>query len=39
MGRWGEAAEVAQVIAFLVSTEASFITGTILNVDGGYSIA
>lgn len=39
MGRWGEAAEVAKAIAFLVSDEASYITGTILNVDGGYSVA
>ena len=39
MGRWGEAAEVAKAIAFLVSEEASYITGTILNVDGGYSVA
>ena len=36
MGRLGEPEEVAQAIAFLASDEASFITGAILPVDGGY---
>lgn len=36
MGRIGEPAEVAQAILFLTSDDASFITGTILPVDGGY---
>jgi NAD(P)-dependent dehydrogenase (short-subunit alcohol dehydrogenase family) len=36
MGRIGEPAEVAQAILFLASDEASFITGAILPVDGGY---
>jgi NAD(P)-dependent dehydrogenase (short-subunit alcohol dehydrogenase family) len=36
MGRLGEPAEVAQAIAFLASDRASFVTGTILPVDGGY---
>jgi NAD(P)-dependent dehydrogenase (short-subunit alcohol dehydrogenase family) len=36
MGRLGEPVEVAQVIAFLASDRASFITGAILPVDGGY---
>jgi NAD(P)-dependent dehydrogenase (short-subunit alcohol dehydrogenase family) len=36
MGRLGEPAEVAQAIAFLASDQASFITGAILPVDGGY---
>ena len=35
LGRFGEAAEVAAAIAFLASQRASFITGTLLNVDGG----
>jgi NAD(P)-dependent dehydrogenase (short-subunit alcohol dehydrogenase family) len=36
MGRLGEPAEVAAAILFLASAEASFITGAILPVDGGY---
>jgi NAD(P)-dependent dehydrogenase (short-subunit alcohol dehydrogenase family) len=36
MGRLGEPGEVAQAIAFLASDQASFITGAILPVDGGY---
>jgi NAD(P)-dependent dehydrogenase (short-subunit alcohol dehydrogenase family) len=36
MGRLGEPAEVARAIAFLASDDASFITGAILPVDGGY---
>lgn len=34
--RLGEPAEVATAIAFLLSSDASFITGTELAVDGGY---
>lgn len=37
MERLGEPGEVASAIAFLLSTDASFITGTELMVDGGYS--
>lgn len=36
MGRMGEPAEVASAIAFLASDDASFITGAVLPVDGGY---
>jgi NAD(P)-dependent dehydrogenase (short-subunit alcohol dehydrogenase family) len=36
IGRIGEPSEVAHAILFLASDDASFITGTILPVDGGY---
>lgn len=37
LGRLGNPREVAQAVLFLASDEASFITGTNLFVDGGYS--
>lgn len=37
IGRLGEAYEVAKAAAFLASDDASFITGTSLLVDGGYT--
>jgi NAD(P)-dependent dehydrogenase (short-subunit alcohol dehydrogenase family) len=36
LGRLGEPAEVARAILFLASDEASFVTGAVLPVDGGY---
>ncbi len=35
LGHWGEAGEVANVINFLVSDEASFVNGAVIPVDGG----
>ena len=37
MGRVGKAEEVANVIAFLASDAASFVTGSSINLDGGAS--
>lgn len=37
IGRIGLASEIAAAVAFLASDEASFITGAILAVDGGYT--
>ncbi|MHA7965303.1 SDR family NAD(P)-dependent oxidoreductase [Paenibacillus sp. CAU 1782] len=37
LGRIGEAREAANVIGFLVSEAASFVTGTSVNIDGGSS--
>jgi NAD(P)-dependent dehydrogenase (short-subunit alcohol dehydrogenase family) len=34
--RWGNATDLAGAYQFLASDAASFVTGTVLNVDGGY---
>ena len=39
LGRIAEPREIAQAIAFLAGDEASFITGQVLAVDGGFSVA
>ncbi len=35
MGRFGKPEDIANAVAYLVSEEASFVTGVILQVDGG----
>jgi len=37
LGRWGAPAEVARAVAWIASDEASYLTGTTLVLDGGWS--
>jgi 3-oxoacyl-[acyl-carrier protein] reductase len=37
--RWGTAAEVASVLQFLCGDASSYITGQVINVDGGMNNA
>ena len=37
MRRWGKANEINGILDFLISSNASYITGQVLNVDGGWT--
>ena len=37
MKRWGKANEINGILDFLISSNASYITGQVLNVDGGWT--
>lgn len=39
LGRWGSARDVAAAVVFLASEEAGYITGQVLNVNGGMYLA
>ena len=38
LGRMGEVSDIAPMALFLISDEASWITGQAIAVDGGYNI-
>ena len=38
LGRFGKPKEIAELVAFLVSEKANFITGSVINIDGGLSL-
>lgn len=35
LGRLGDAEEVAELVVFLLSPRSGFITGAVINIDGG----
>jgi len=38
MGRWGEPADAARLVAWLVSDEARWVTGQVVNSEGGFGL-
>jgi NAD(P)-dependent dehydrogenase (short-subunit alcohol dehydrogenase family) len=39
LGRWGKPVDIAGTVVFLCSPAASFVTGAIMPVDGGYLVS
>ena len=38
LGRYGEPEEIASVVSFLVSEDASYVTGQVIEISGGLSM-
>jgi len=36
VGRWGEPEDIATAVHWLVSPQSSFVTGQIININGGF---
>ncbi len=39
MGRWGDANELQGAAVFLSSRASDYVTGAVITVDGGFSVA
>jgi NAD(P)-dependent dehydrogenase (short-subunit alcohol dehydrogenase family) len=39
LGRWGKPEDIANVVSFLCTPAAGFVTGTVIPVDGGYMVS
>jgi NAD(P)-dependent dehydrogenase (short-subunit alcohol dehydrogenase family) len=39
LDRWGEPSDLVEVVCFLASPGAAFVTGAVIPVDGGYLVA
>ena len=37
MGRWGKCSEISPMVEFLISNKSSYITGSTIFIDGGWS--